>query len=290
MSRVAIDILLEKFSSKPECLRIFGSRSRVEMLDNDIRVCIDKWSEVEEELEVRFFIPTAFLTVDKFQNLGELQFRRKNIELINRSAQFIAKTKPKFCILISSGIVNSNFHFLHRDRAYHVYRELKLHEEKVLKWHCQNSGTNLVVCRLFSASGLSIRNIERYAISNLIYQGLKQRTISVQSDSKVFRKYVDMHQLLEICFREVHKSALTEFDSTGALVELRDLANMIAKELNISETQTAPAKSIADKYYSISPDMENLAVRNDIRLYTLEEQVRRTIRGIKNSIQFDLDN
>lgn len=234
---------------------------------------------------MRFFVPTAFLTVEKFDLYGEQEYRKLNEQLIQKAAEFVAKNSPKFCVLISSGVTNSNLNLINRSLGYSVYRELKLQEEYVLKEQCKVVGTNLLVCRLFSASGNKINDYQKYAISNFAFQGLRNRRIIVERPFPIFRKYVDMSQLLEICLYAVRDNSLLEFDSTGCLVELHDLASIIARKLSITQVNYQVINSNIDNYFSDTNDMDNLAIKYGVSLLSLERQVEETIDAVRHLIR-----
>ena len=285
VSSVAIELLLKKFGTNLNSLYVYGSRARIQKIDEKSIVEIKEWNVNEIETEVRFFIPAAFLTVDKFDVYGELEYRKLNEQLIQKAADFVAQNSPKFCVLVSSGITNSNLNLLNRSLGYRVYRELKLQEEYLLKHQCKISGTNLLVCRLFSASGNRVNDYQKYAISNFAFQGLGNRRIIVESSFPIFRKYVDMSQLLEICLYAVQDNLFLEFDSTGCLVELHDLASIVARKLSIAQENYQVIDSNVDNYFSNRNDMENLALKYGISLFSIEKQVEETIEAVRHLIR-----
>ena len=95
-----------------------------------------------------------------------------------------------------------------------------------------------------------------------------------------------MGQLLEICLLAVQEDAeLLEFDSTGELVELHDLATLVAQELNLPKTEFFALESDTDKYFSESRDSETLGLKFGISLFPIEKQVKETILGVKRLIE-----
>jgi len=120
----------------------------------------------------------------------------------------------------------------------------------------------------------------------LAYQGLVHREITVTNPRKVMRKYVDMGQLLEICLLAAQEDVdLLEFDSTGELVELHDLAALVARELNLPKTEFFASESDTDEYFSESRDSETLGLKFGISLFPIEKQVKETILGVKRLIE-----
>lgn len=283
-SRAAQAVLLTKFNQDVQRISVYGSTSRREQLEDGNIIEIKEWIGTKEESNTRYFLPFAFLTVDKFDLYGEEKYKNTNRVLIKNALDFISRNKPKYCVLFSSGITHSRFSISDRPRAYMVYRELKLEEEKALKMQCNVTGTKLVICRLFNASGRFIPSLHRYALSNLIYQGIVHGRIQVKSSFPVVRKYIDMEQLLEICLLAVEGEQELEFDSTGSLVELHDLAAMCAKELSVEYSRQLMQTAQSDNYFSSSTDTETLAKRYNIPLYPIERQIQETINGVKKLI------
>jgi hypothetical protein len=281
ISRVAVDLLTEKFGTGEDSISVYASYARTETQDNGQVLNVKLWDQIRENDKVRYFLPFAFLTVDKFDIYGEKKYRDLNYELIEKADEFIGLNKPEYCILMSSGIIHSNLSILNRPAQYQAYRELKLLEENILKERCFSTGTRLVICRLFSASGGRIRDFRKYAIANFAYQGMKFGRIQVSSPFPTYRKYVDMGQLLEICLHTVREVDLLEFDSSGSLIELHELASRIAHELNLNQGEFRVLEGETDRYYSASIDMENLAEKYEIPLFPIDKQIRETIVGVK---------
>lgn len=285
VSKAGLSILLNKFDADLQSTKVYGSSPRIENLHNGEVIKVEQWGLNIKEYDVRFFLPFAFLTADKFQEYGEEKYRELNRELIQRAAKFIASNGPKYCVLFSSGIVHSNLSISYRPKSYKVYRELKLEEEETLRLQCQKNGTNLVICRLFSASGRYIPDYVRYAISNFVYQGIFHKKIEISSAFPVFRKYIDMEQLLEICLTAVQNERVLEFDSTGSLIELQDLATLCAEKLGIKYEKNSLLNGEADNYFSQSQDSELLAELYEIPLFSMERQIKETIAGVYKIIR-----
>lgn len=281
VSRASIAVLRDKFGVGLESLSVYGRSNREHLLSNSDVLMIKQWSDGITESDIRYFLPFAFLTVDKFNKLGEDSYRLINRSLIKRATDFISRNEPEYCVLISSGIVHSNLSINKRSSAYQVYRQLKLEEEEAIRKQCEETGTNVLICRLFSASGRFISDLQRYALGNFIYQGLKHGKIVVESPHRIMRRYVDMEQLLEICLLAVQEQPKIEFDSSGSLIELHNLASMCARELNISYAEKEYRFDEADNYYSNSTDLERLSELYKIQLFAIERQVKETIKGVK---------
>lgn len=285
VSRAATDTLQDKFGVNNGELLIYGSRPRREVLGNRQTIQVKVWHDKVQVNNVRFFLPFGFLAVNKFSIHGEQKFRALNQHLIHNSTEFIRRNKPQYCVLFSSGITHSSLEIVERDVAYDVYRELKIVEENSIREQCEKSGTQLLICRLFSASGRLMRDHYHYALGNLIFQGLTAKKIEVKTPFQVLRKFVDMEQLVELSLKAVTNQDFLAIDSSGPLIELHSLASIIAHELNLPETEFQYSEGPIDAYFSDSNAMEELAKFYGVQLLSIQDQVKSTIEGLQQYVQ-----
>lgn len=283
-SRAAEWCLINQFQYAQEEFQIFGSRLRKEFFETREYV-IREWIPQRIKTHISLFLPFAFLTVDKFEKFGRVNFEQRNRELIQKSIEFISLNKPDKCVIFSSGMVNPELDILPRSEAYRIYSQLKMEEENAISDACRKSKTNLVICRLFSASGRHIVEPNRFALGNFILQATQNSKIEVKSKFPIYRRYVDMAQLIEICVKLSDKYNLVEFESGGTLVEISQLAKMIGKEFRceVHTSQNIDSEK-CDNYYSGSHKMEEYANLLRVDILSLEQQIKETIYGIHNMI------
>lgn len=272
--------LTEKSIFRAEDLTFYGSFNRKEKI-NSTNYMVQEWLPKKLKAEVSLFMPFGFLTVDKYKNLGKFEYLKKNRELIKKSIEFIGLNKPDRCVVFSSGIANSGLQISPRSEAYTQYAQLKIEEEIAIREACMKTKTNLVICRLYSASGRHMTDPNRYALGNFIVQALNHSRIKVSSNFPTYRRYVDMAQLIEICFKLTTDHKFIEFESGGKLVEIRELAKMVGQELKCEvESSGEPDETKVDKYYSDSQIMEKFAEQYSIDMYELQTQINETRLGV----------
>lgn len=284
-TRAAEFVLTEKLFLKSDLLKFYGSYSRTEEI-NFKKYNVEEWVPQELKAPTSLFLPLGFLTVDKYFKWGPQEFEARNRQLIHKSVEFIKFNEPERCILISSGIVDKTLDLSPRNPSYLSYAKLKSEEEEQISRICQEMKTKLVICRLFSASGRHIVDPNRYAVGNFVLQGLLTGKIKVKSEGSVLRRYVDMGQLIEICIKAAKEKGLTRFDSGGELIEITELAEMVAHHLGVkvSERMEEPKYSM-DSYFSKSSVMEDLAKESQIQPFSISEQIQETIIGVNIQLQ-----
>lgn len=283
VSRAAESLLVSSPNVPASDVLFYGSHDRV--VSFGLRnYNVQRWSVTTLEEPVATFLPFAFHTVDRYQIMGPDRYKSENEELIRKSVAFIQHNQPQKCVVISSGIVYSDLRLSPRNDAYSAYAALKKREEEAIALACEEVGTSLVICRLFSASGRHMPEPQKYAIGNMIIQAIHQGRISVDSSFAVFRRYVDMAQVLEICFKWEHCTQPLIFDSAGHLVELHDLAIRISEIFGIKRGVYEVDVNNEDNYYSRSNRMESLASSLGIELFDLDEQIRNTALSISASM------
>lgn len=150
-----------------------------------------------------------------YSEFGEMKFRNRNLDLISRACKYIELNAPEKCILFSSGVVSLPSDQFDRKSPKAVYRDLKREEESRVIEACRNAKTKLIICRLFNASGRYINKPNAYALSNFLYQGIFSGKISIESPQRIWRRYSDLGQIIEVSDRLAIEQEYVCFDSGG---------------------------------------------------------------------------
>ena len=142
--------------------------------------------------EIDGIIHLAFLTRDKVDFLTFENYVKFNNEITSKAVHLIKTVKPKWVVNVSSGAVfNSKTKELEQSLENNPYGFLKLIEENELKVAAHVVGANLVIGRLWGASGRFMKLNRAYALSDFIFQAYKEKKIIINSDRTVLRRYVD---------------------------------------------------------------------------------------------------
>ena len=231
------------------------------------------------------FIQLAFKTRDYINKMGEVNYRKTNKELIQKSLQEIRRAKPKKVVLISSGVVTSylesNFQ-MYAD----AYTELKLLEEKMFQEACLQIGAKLRIIRLWGATGSDMTEPLKYAIGDIINQALTNKQIQINSGNFVYRRYIDAHQLMTLAIMAEFKNDYEVFDSGGIVVEIGDLAKSVCQELNINEEIIRPLdhKLLPDIYIPTGNVCEKYANEVALELHDLRKQIHLTTEAVVRTL------
>ena len=230
------------------------------------------------------FFDYAFLTREKIDSLGSKQYIETNLSLINQSAEIVKKLGPKTVVLASSGAVYDSSKFAHT-KNYQLYSELKTFQEKQISDSCKQSGSKLIIVRIFNLSGEGINKAKVYAFQEFVEKAIRNEEIIINSNFHVFRRYCDIGQLLDLLLELSFQGIDISFDSGGQLIELRDLAGIIKKTLNSNSSIICkPINSYLtpDKYHSQSDQFESLIKEflNQDSL-SIESQVIKTAKNLR---------
>lgn len=282
VARTAIAHLIKNAEIPPENIEVYGSFERDSMPIDKRILRIKEWNPKVETVPVWLFVPTAFQTLEAFSKYGESDFIAVNRDLIDKAKRYIKLNSPKHCILFSSGIVSMPLISSSEANAHSVYQALKLEEEQELRSQCEMSGTKLLICRLFNASGRYIKSVENYAIANFIYQAITKGRIQLHNPGRVWRRYADLGQTFEVCLNMSSQESFKLIESGGEKVELHDLAQRVALNMNVEFFSNLKDGFEEHHYYSATNEFEAVAFSQGIKLMDLSEQIAQTRIGVES--------
>lgn len=230
----------------------------------------------------------AFVLRHRVQEFGIDSFLELNRQITDKAVDLVIKYKPKWVINVSSGAIFDRPSLNYAtDSSINPYGFMKRREELALIEASEKVGSNLVIGRLWGASGFYMPINQAYALSDFIYTGIQEREIRLISNHPVLRRYGDAGQFMGILYRHAQRESLEILDSGGDLVELGDLAELISNFLGTTSINRPDMiNHLRDDYYPHSNRLEELAKRYEISLFTLAEQVERTIKGHQNQLGF----
>jgi nucleoside-diphosphate-sugar epimerase len=123
--------------------------------------------EIDIGLKSDIFINLAFKTRDYIAQLGEEEYSKFNLEIINSSINLARNLKPKSIIIISSGVV-ARYNQSGGKLDNTEYTHLKIYEEKLFSELSRELDCNLVILRMWGGSGRDFIHPLKYAIGDLI--------------------------------------------------------------------------------------------------------------------------
>ena len=233
------------------------------------------------------FVHLAFLTRDKVQLMSPEEYILSNRKIIDRAAEIIRLTKPKWVALVSSGAIfskSTDYIAIELDLLSNPYGFLKLEEEHKIREAAADVGANLAIGRLWGATGRDLKPSPKYAISDFIQSAITKKKITIHSKNLVFRRFCDASEFMSVLVNCATKEHFRVFNSGGPLVELGDLAKQISNQIGNCEIERETLAYLApDTYFPKNHSYEEIASKLGIHPLSLEEQVARTIRGHRHT-------
>jgi nucleoside-diphosphate-sugar epimerase len=224
-----------------------------------------------------YFVNLAFKTRDYISKLGESEYTRINIRTIKNSIELLKLLKPKSIILVSSGVVTK--HQQSEGKLYDdAYTRLKIYEEEEFERVSKEINANLIILRMWAASGADMTEPNKYGIGNLLIQSKISSSVVIESPRPVFRRYADASQQLEICIRLATQGVSETLNSGGTLIEIRDLASIIVSKFSPGKNliHAIDGKTYPDDYFWPGQAFEEHAKNVNVDLYDVEKQVELT--------------
>lgn len=267
-------------------LQLFASKKKIINLLENVNFEANSLDEVDLNENCEGFIHLAHLTKEKIPNLGAQEFINKNLLLTSKAAQIIQKTKPKWVVLVSSGaIFDPTNNEIDSNIVTNPYGFGKRVEELIVKNACEIVGANLVIGRLWGASGRYMVPNSAYALSDFIQSAITHKQISIKSPYDVFRKYVNAGQFMEVLVKSAQNGRNLTISSGGFLAEIGEIAKLVSEKINQAKIDRPDYDgSQANTYYPKDEEFNALASEMGINLLGIKDQIELTISGHKSQL------
>lgn len=239
-----------------------ASRERLQAIGGTV-IPIRAWNDDDlMAWEPTVVVHTAFVTRERLADLGEPAFQRVNRDLTDRACRLAMLPSVRAVVHTSSGAA--------LDPTSDAYGRLKAEQEVAFE---QISGA-IVNARVWSVSGPECTRPDEFAFTSFVRMAVSTGVIRVTAQNRVWRKYVDAGQMMEVSLLAALHGHRGTIDSTGELVELHHLAERTARLLS-ARVESAPMNpdSTDGRYYSDSPSMDEFAARYGLALASLDEQI-----------------
>jgi nucleoside-diphosphate-sugar epimerase len=270
---IICEITFVFFSSNGRSIKLINSK---EYLTSSFEV---NQFEIEPK-NLEGYIHLAFLTRDKLKTLNFNDFIRINLELISKACQIIERNKPKWVVVVSSGaILDRESGEIECDVEKNPYGFCKRIEELLLADAAKRVGANIVIGRLWGASGEQMPPNLEYALSDFIESARLKNEIQIKSGGEVFRRYVDAGEFMEVLVKLAISGESRLLDSGGVVIEIGELSQLVAGHFPGTSVSRSKSLTDVDDYYPKEQDFNDLAKELGIQLRTIKEQVARTVNG-----------
>lgn len=221
----------------------------------------------------------AFLTRDKVAALGVDAYTRQNVEITATVLDAIAKHRPRHVVVASSGAVHSSTGRLVSDLSADPYGTLKHIDELAFGSATRDAGGICVIPRVFSVAGARMTKPGVYALGSMIQMAKGGGPIQVRARGSVFRSYCGVDEVVALALCAALAGRSTVFDTCGPVVEVGDLASLVAQVhgLEADAVRRAWDPDVAiDRYVGDSRPMQALAAEAGLTLRPLSSLVRET--------------
>ena len=273
---------IEKISQFQELEKItlYSSNGRVIISSNGSNLETNSFISAVPPESLDGFVHLAFLTRDKVSSVGHSEYVAKNISLISKACTIIESSKPKWVVLVSSGaIFDRSTGDLETDSFKNPYGFCKRIEENLILDSARKVGANVVIGRLWGATGAFMPPNPAYAISDFINGANSKRKIEIKSGGVVFRRYVDAGEFMETLIRAAITGEHTILNSGGPKIEIGELAELVSNEFAGVEISRPEGQEDVDDYFPSGEEFESLALKVGVKLSDLPTQVSRTVKG-----------
>jgi nucleoside-diphosphate-sugar epimerase len=271
--------VIEEIAPKVSPL-LFTSNGREIVLRNSEKRDTKGFLESQPPASLEGFIHLAFLTRDKVESVGSKDFISTNLSLISKACQVVESSKPKWVVVVSSGaILDRNSGELESNIQSNPYGFCKRIEELLITQSANKVGANIVIGRLWGASGKSMPPNPAYALSDFIVSAHTQKKISIRSGGTVIRRYVDAAEFMEVLIKAAISGGTLTINSGGPRVEIGELATLVAEHFTEIVIERSPPEVTEDDYYPRGDDFEKLAEGLGVTLSDMKTQVSQTVQG-----------
>ena len=228
----------------------------------------------------------AFLTRDRIQSLGQLEYIQKNRRISAIVASLLDANPGIPAITTSSGAaaeIESQGIRVEED----PYGVLKLEEEKL--WADSAKDRLAVVFRVYAASGRFMKNPTIFALGDFITSALEGKQITVKSNRQVIRSYVNVGCLMGLCWailKDPVGKGYHQVNASSHSISLIDLASMISRIWGLPEPISAIDQGLpANAYVADEAPFLRLLENYNLSTPDLASQIRETGADIEESMR-----
>lgn len=246
---------------------VVGESSRLIILpDREIRVHSYSLAAAED-FQPSIVIHLAALTRDRLTAANKETYSETNRVLLRRGLALSRISSVSAVVSVSSGAALTDSG---------PYGASKREQESAFEALRGEIPAHIVNARVWSVTGRFCTKPDAFAITSMIQEAKRLGTVTVRSVIPVRRRYVDAGEFLELAMRAGKIGLAQSIDSSGALVELEQLAVRIGSIYG-AEVQCSPSRvGPGDDYFTSSSSMLKVAKQLDYKFSSLDTQITRT--------------
>ena len=285
----ALDLMYDVFEGRaPDRVTAYASAGRDVTVRDGRHVKVIPLSELASQSPApTTLLHFAFLTRDRAQEVGFESYVSQNVGISATVLGAVARHRPRSVVVASSGAVygpgGSFSSALQRD----PYGALKRLDELAFRQATRDVGGTCVVPRIFSVAGPRMTKPEAYALGSMIRMAVTGGPIEVRARGRVVRSYCGVDEVVALAVWAAITGRDGEFDSSGTVVEMSDLARVVASVHGLGDRDVVRERDagVAEDVYVGDPaQMPELAASAGMRLQSLESLVRSTSAWLARSV------
>jgi nucleoside-diphosphate-sugar epimerase len=283
LGRSALKSIIDNCSN-PDSSKILliGSRASAVEIEGRVFQILEQGQAFQHIRENSSFYNAAFLRKEKLAALGFGGYVNGNNSISNYAESVISSKRLSSFINISSGAARA-FDLVKKSIDVEPYGYLKHFWEKRFVNACQEKQTQSINCRVYSVSGRYINEFKNLALTSFISQAKEKKRIEVKSP-KTLRTLIDAVDLAHVLHKLTNEKCDFNIDSGGQLVSLSELAESVAKALDLTSENIEEGTERSLDYFGDYEKFNSLANRLDVEIKNLDSQVEETLRAY--SLQF----
>jgi nucleoside-diphosphate-sugar epimerase len=265
------------------CPTLLIASARKQIAVGGVQALCEPW----DERAVRTFAPTvvldfAFLTRDVVASMPLAGYVAANEALTAKLLAAASLPTVRRVLTVSSGAaVYPDDALLHPMDA-NPYGWLKRRAEDALAELAGSRSLSAVVARAWSVSGAFVQKPASYALSDMITQATRG-AIHIRATRPVYRRYVSVEDLLAVALASATAPGARVIDSGGPLLEMSELAAVVASVVNPSATITRADTDDGepDTYYAAIDSWESACRASSFVPNDIEGQIAIADAGLR---------
>lgn len=267
LGRELIASLIGDGSTKFDDMLVLGSRHRV----------INIWAtpipvfpydiDLARTFRPNVVVHLASLTREHLSHISTTDFVARNHQILEQGLQLSKLDTVSSVVSVSSGAAL-------RDNG--PYGEVKRDQEAAFQRISEGPKRSVVNARVWSVSGQYCTKPEVFALTSMIQDAKRCGVVQVENPRLVHRRYVDAGEYLRLCLEAASHGVDGTIDSSGELIELRELAERIGAQYGAAVRYTDAEEGEPDDYYTNDDSMWIAAARFGHSFASLDRQIVRT--------------
>lgn len=251
-------------------LLLLGRHSRILDL-RGFKIQIHEWSDdLTRSWNPKVVVHLAYITRERIAVFGEEAYIDANVGLRDRIVRLMEATDVRHLVNVSSGAAIEA-------GLVDIYGQLKKDDEETFRAAGAAFDTNVLTARAWSLSGRFCTKPNHFLFFDVLSQILNGGDlVTLTAEGEVWRKYVDAGDFLETCVRGSLEGVSGTIDSTGDLIEAKELvqhaARVSGRDIDIARPNFRVG-NVGSFYYSDNPSMSDVMAELNIRRLTLDQQI-----------------